>query len=123
MSHQFTNYSAVQDLHRRGHEIAAFGISSGDTSSEYWSEGSYDLWKDEMTGNRQIIERFANITDGSVIGVRAPLLAVGSNNQYRMMADNFFVYDASVTAPLGRVPIWPYTLYFRMPHKCHGRRR
>jgi len=119
VSHQFTNYSAVQD-HRRGHEIAAFGISSGDTTSEYWSEGSYDLWKDEMTGNRQIIERFANITDGSVIGVRAPLLAVGSNNQYRMMADNFFVYDASVTAPLGRVPIWPYTLYFRMPHKCHG---
>lgn len=30
------------------------------------------------------------------------------------------MYDASITAPLGRVPIWPYTLYFRMPHKCHG---
>merc|ERR1719513_394048 len=36
------------------------------------------------------------------------------------MADQFFVYDASITAPLSRVPIWPYTLYYRMPHKCHG---
>jgi hypothetical protein len=37
-----------------------------------------------------------------------------------MMADQLFVYDASITAPLSRVPIWPYTLYFRMPHKCAG---
>jgi len=37
-----------------------------------------------------------------------------------MMADQFFVYDASIAAPLSRVPIWPYTLEYRMPHKCHG---
>merc|ERR1712025_1004108 len=24
------------------------------------------------------------------------------------------------TAPLQNPPLWPYTLYFRMPHKCHG---
>jgi hypothetical protein len=66
------------------------------------------------------LNRFANITDGSIIGCRAPYLRVGGNKQFEMMADQFFVYDASITAPLGRVPIWPYTLYFRMPHKCHG---
>ncbi|CAG0905751.1 unnamed protein product [Cyprideis torosa] len=37
-----------------------------------------------------------------------------------MMGDQLFVYDASIVAPLGRVPIWPYTLYFRMPHLCPG---
>merc|ERR1712107_277459 len=57
---------------------------------------------------------------GSVIGIRAPYLRVGGNKQFEMMADQYFVYDASITAPLGRVPIWPYTLYYRMPHKCHG---
>lgn len=31
--------------------------------------------------------RFANITDGSVIGVRAPYLRVGGNKQFEMMAD------------------------------------
>jgi len=37
-----------------------------------------------------------------------------------MGADQFFVYDNSIVAPLSRVPIWPYTLYYRMPHLCHG---
>ena len=70
---------------------------------------------------RLIIERFANITDGSVIGVRAPYLRVGGNTQFQMMNDQFFVYDSSIAAPLGRVPMWPYTLLYRMPHKCHGK--
>lgn len=52
--------------------------------------------------------------------MRAPYLRVGGNKQFEMMSDQFFVYDASITASLGRVPIWPYTLYFRMPHKCNG---
>lgn len=38
-----------------------------------------------MAGARLIVERFANITDGSVIGVRAPYLRVGGNKQFEMM--------------------------------------
>ena len=119
VSHKYSNYSGIQDFHRRGHEIATFSITNKD-SAKYWTDGSYDDWLAEMAGNRLIIERFANITDGSIIGVRAPYLRVGGNKQFEMMADQFFVYDSSVTAPLSRVPIWPYTLYFRMPHKCSG---
>ncbi len=48
---------------------------------KYWTEGSYDDWLAEMAGARLIVERFANITDGSVIGVRAPYLLVGANEQ------------------------------------------
>merc|ERR1711935_723591 len=61
-----------------------------------------------------------NITDGSVIGIRAPYLRIGGNTQFQMMNDQFFVYDSSITAPLSRIPVWPYTLLYRMPHKCHG---
>ncbi|XP_023337076.1 uncharacterized protein LOC111708056 [Eurytemora carolleeae] len=119
VSHKYTNYSAVQELHRQGHEIGVFSITNKD-EADYWTGGSYDDWLAEMAGARLIVERFANITDGSVIGVRAPFLRVGGNKQFEMMADQFFVYDTSITAALSRVPIWPYTLYFRMPHKCHG---
>ncbi|KPJ15180.1 hypothetical protein RR48_09207 [Papilio machaon] len=119
ISHKYTNYAAVQELHRKGHEIAVFSITHKDDPL-YWSGGSYDDWLAEMAGARLIAERFANITDASIIGVRAPYLRVGGNKQFEMMADQYFVYDASITAPLGRVPIWPYTLYFRMPHKCNG---
>lgn len=119
VSHKYTNYAAVQELHRKGHEISVFSITHKD-DPQYWTSGSYDDWLAEMAGARLIVERFANITDSSIIGVRAPYLRVGGNKQFEMMADQYFVYDASITAPLGRVPIWPYTLYFRMPHKCNG---
>jgi len=119
VSHKYTNYSAVQELHRKGHEIGVFSITNRD-NPRYWSEGSYDDWLGEMAGARLITERFANITDSTIIGVRAPYLRVGGNTQFEMMSDQFFVYDSSIAAPLGRVPIWPYSLVFRMPHKCHG---
>ncbi|KAI8427756.1 hypothetical protein MSG28_002181 [Choristoneura fumiferana] len=119
VSHKYSNYAAIQELHRKGHEISVFSITHKD-DPQYWTSGSYDDWLAEMAGGRLIIERFANITDASIIGVRAPYLRVGGNKQFEMMADQYFVYDASITAPLGRVPIWPYTLYFRMPHKCNG---
>jgi hypothetical protein len=60
-----------------------------------------------------IIERFANISDGTVVGIRAPFLRVGGNEQFDMMTDQYFAYDSSITAPLSRVPIWPYTLQYR----------
>jgi hypothetical protein len=119
VSHKYTNYSAVQELHRRGHEIGVFSITNRD-SPKYWTSGTYDDWLGEMAGARLIIERFANITDGNVIGVRAPFLRVGGNVQFTMMEDQVFVYDSSIAAPLGRVPIWPYSLLYRMPHACHG---
>jgi len=119
VSHKYTNYSAVQELHRKGHEIGVFSITNNEKPN-YWSEGSYDTWLAEMAGSRLIIERFANITDGTVVGVRAPYLRVGGNEQFDMMTDQFFAYDSSIAAPLHRVPIWPYTLHYRMPHKCHG---
>ncbi|KAG8226867.1 hypothetical protein J437_LFUL006576 [Ladona fulva] len=119
VNHKYSNYSAIQDLHRRGHEIGVFSLTHRD-EPKYWTDGSYEDWLAEMAGARLVVERFANITDGSVVGVRAPYLRVGGNKQFEMMADQFFVYDASITASLGRVPIWPYTLYFRMPHKCNG---
>jgi len=119
VSHKSTNYSAVQDLHRRGHEIGVFSITNNPDAT-YWTEGSYDTWLAEMAGSRLIIEQFANITDGTVVGIRAPQLLVGGNAQFQMMEDQFFAYDSSIVAPLSRVPIWPYTLHYRMPHKCHG---
>merc|ERR1711922_77906 len=114
-----TQAPAVQDLHRLGHEIGVFSITNQE-DPKYWTEGPYDTWLGEMAGARLIVERFANITDGSVVGLRAPYLRVGGNEQFNMMTDQFFLYDSSITAPYGRRPIWPYTLQYRMPHKCHG---
>ena len=99
VSHLGTNYSAVQELHMKGHEIGVNSITNED-DPEYWTEGPtmtdlvtlYDLWLTEMAGSRLIIERFANITDGSVIGMRSPSLKTGGDQQFEMMTDQVSVY-------------------------------
>jgi len=119
VSHKYTNYSSVQEMHYMGHEIAAHSITHNDDES-FWSEATVDNWAKEMAGSRLIIDKFANITDNSVVGLRAPYLRVGGNNQFTMMEEQAFLYDSSITAPLQNPPLWPYTMYFRMPHRCHG---
>lgn len=119
LSHKYANYSAVQELHRRGHEIASHSIThNGDEN--FWSNATVDDWAKEMAGMRIIVEKFANISDNSIVGIRAPYLRVGGNNQFVMMEEQAFLYDSTVTASLTNPPLWPYTMYFRMPHKCHG---
>jgi len=119
VSHKYTNYSSVQEMHYMGHEIAAHSITHNDDEL-FWTSASVDDWAKEMAGSRLIIDKFANITDNSVVGLRAPYLRVGGNNQFTMMEEQAFLYDSSITAPLQNPPLWPYTMYFRMPHRCHG---
>lgn len=71
----------------------------------------------EMARQRLTIERFANITDETVVGVRTVL--IGGDKQFSKMDDQLFSYDSSMIAPLSSVPSWPYTLHFRMPHTRH----
>jgi len=119
LSHKYSNYSGVQELHRRGHEIASHSITHN-ADENFWSNATVDDWAKEMAGMRIIVEKFANISDNSIVGLRAPYLRVGGNNQFVMMEEQAFLYDSTVTSSLTNPPLWPYTMYFRMPHKCHG---
>ncbi|KAG7174655.1 Very low-density lipoprotein receptor-like 2 [Homarus americanus] len=119
VSHAFTNYSAVQELHRVGHEIGVSSITNNDNPN-YWSGLSSLDYESEMDGARIIVEKFANISANEILGLRVPKQRVGGNKQFRMMVDWGFLYDSSISAPMGRLPLWPYTLMHRMPHKCLG---
>ncbi|KAG7174657.1 putative chitin deacetylase 1-like 1 [Homarus americanus] len=96
------------------------GSLSHRNNETFWSTASVEELEQEMEGTRRIIDHFANITDNSVIGMRAPFLRVGGNNQFRMMEKVQLLYDSTMMAPLQNPPLWPYTLYYRMPHFCQG---
>jgi len=119
VSHAFTNYSAVQELHRRGHEIAVNSITNSEDKL-YWDRLPATEYEHEFDGARLITEKFANISQGEIMGMRVPGGRAGGNEQFRMMVDWGFLYDSSLAAPRGRLPLWPYTLMHRMPHKCIG---
>jgi len=119
VSHKYTNYSMVQELHRSGHEIATHSLTHTN-SEKYWTHGSKEVWRDELAGGRETLETFANIPEGDILGSRAPLLRVGGNRQFGALEESSFLYDSSLVAPLQNPPLWPYTVFFAMPHRCHG---
>lgn len=103
VSHKYTNYSAMQEMHRKGHEIAVHSISHND-DERFWSSATVDDWAKEMAGMRIIAEKYANISDNSIVGVRAPYLRVGGNNQFTMMEENSYL--------VSRYPL-PLSFFFR----------
>ena len=69
------------------------------------------------------IYRFGGIKMEDIRGLRVPYLKPGWNRQFLMMKEFGFVYDSSIPAPLSDPPLWPYTLDYKIPHKCIGRRK
>lgn len=78
----------------------------------------YEEWVGEMIGMREILRQFSNISNSEVNGMRAPFLKPGRNTQYKVVEDFGFIYDSSIVVPPGKIPIWPYTLDYKIPHSC-----
>jgi len=119
VSHQYNNYSMVQELHRRGHEMAVHSITH-DNEESYWDAGNESVWSAEMGGARDMLTRWGNVPADDIFGSRAPLLRLGGNRQFSALENEGFVYDSSMVAPLSNPPYWPYPLAFSAPHRCHG---
>jgi len=123
ISHQYTNYAQVQKLSNQGHEIAVHSITHRGPERWWGTNATIEDWFDEMVGQANIINRFGGVDMEDIRGVRVPFLSVGWNRQFLMMREFGFVYDSSMAAPVSDPPIWPYTLDYKMPHKCLGDRR
>lgn len=78
----------------------------------------YEEWVGEMIGMREILKHFSNISTGEVVGMRAPYLKPGRNTQYKVLEDFGYIYDSSIGISPLKVPIWPYTLDYKIPHEC-----
>jgi hypothetical protein len=78
----------------------------------------YEEWVGEMIGMREILRHFANVSRNDVVGMRAPYLKPGRNAQYEVLEDFGYIYDSSISVPPSKIPIWPYTLDYKIPHDC-----
>ena len=123
VSHEYTNYAMINKLWNQGHEVAVHSITH--RTPESWWEGNATIedWFDEMVGQANIINRFGGVKMEDIRGLRVPYLKPGWNRQFLMMKEFGFVYDSSIPAPLSDPPLWPYTLDYKIPHKCISRRK
>lgn len=78
----------------------------------------YEEWVGEMIGMREILKHFSNISISEIVGMRAPYLKPGRNTQYKVVEDFGYIYDSSIGISPLKVPIWPYTLDYKIPHEC-----
>ncbi|XP_060521202.1 chitin deacetylase 1 [Cylas formicarius] len=122
VSHPHNNYYYVQKLWNAGHEIAVHSITHK-LPDKWWSDNAtLEDWFDEMVGGANILHKFSKIRLSDIAGVRAPFLRIGWNRQFLMMKEFGFLYDSSIVAPFSQTPLWPYTLDYKMPHKCYRQR-
>uniref|UniRef100_A0A0L8FTW1 NodB homology domain-containing protein n=1 Tax=Octopus bimaculoides TaxID=37653 RepID=A0A0L8FTW1_OCTBM len=125
VSHEYTNYKTVQQLHSQGHEIASHSISHRFPPS-WWETANYTDWYSEIQGQREMLSTWAHIDKSEIKGMRAPFLQPGGNWQFQIISDlkrDGFKYDASLVSYIHKIdpyapPIWPYTLDFPSVDDC-----
>ncbi|XP_018319852.1 uncharacterized protein LOC108733257 [Agrilus planipennis] len=114
LAHEYGNYHMVQELASKGHEMATETISL----QNGLEDKGYEEWVGEMIGMREILRHFANVSKTEVVGMRAPFLKPGRNTQYKVLEDFGYIYDSSLGVPAVPIPVWPYTLDYKIPHEC-----
>nr|KAG5692576.1 hypothetical protein BaRGS_024136 [Batillaria attramentaria] len=99
-----------------------------DHNYHYYSQlGLLDYWNpDSLTNPNGCPARATFFVSGDhtnmdlVVGMRAPYLVLGGDDQYSMLKDRGFLYDSSMNGgSLDQDPIWPFTLDFPpTPRAC-----
>ncbi|XP_049873006.1 mucin-5AC isoform X2 [Pectinophora gossypiella] len=113
VSHEWTDYSQVQNLYADGHELASHTISHS-----FGEQFSQKKWNREVGGQREILSAYGGVKLEDVRGMRAPFLSVGGNKMFKMLYDSNFTYDSSLPVYENRPPSWPYTLDYKLFHDC-----
>ena len=118
VSHEYTDYSMVQNLYSRRHEIGDNSISRRSPSS-WWKNATEEEWAKEMDGMREILRLWGNVAAQDVKGIRVPYIQVGGNTEFEMLRKYTFLYESSMpTQKYIDPPLWPYTLTYRSTQDC-----
>jgi len=110
ISHEWTDYSQVQDLYADGHEIASHTVTHS-----HGTKFNEEKWANEVIGEAEMLVRYAGVNPKDIKGMRAPFLAIGGDTMFRMLRRYGLKYDSSMSVSS---PSWPYTLEYAMPHSC-----
>uniref|UniRef100_A0A182M248 NodB homology domain-containing protein n=1 Tax=Anopheles culicifacies TaxID=139723 RepID=A0A182M248_9DIPT len=113
VSHEWTDYSQVQNLYADGHEMASHTVSHS-----FGESFSPKKWAREVAGQREILSAYGGVKLEDVRGMRAPFLSIGGNKMFKMLHDFNFTYDSSMPVYENRPPSWPYTLDYKIFHDC-----
>ncbi|XP_075676890.1 uncharacterized protein LOC113790217 isoform X3 [Dermatophagoides pteronyssinus] len=113
VSHEWTDYSQVQNLYAKGHEIASHSVSHS-----FGEKFSKERWLDEILGQKEILHLYGGVDPNEIRGMRAPFLQTGGDTMFEMLHQANFSYDSSLPVYDIDPPYWPYTLDYSINHDC-----
>ena len=113
VTHNYNNYQMVEYFYSKGHEIAVSSVTG--KTLRFANE---TVWRNEVIIMRDLLKRFANIPTEDILGARAPQLNPGEDEQFKVLIDEGFIWDSSVSTKVTDFPIYPYTLDYQIPHEC-----
>jgi len=118
ITHNYNDYHYMEKLAKEGHEIALKGMDT-DRPISYWTKASEDTLKKDFVTERRIMGLFGRIPEASIQGMRVPFLKGDGNAQFSMMAHNGIRWDSTLSVEPLDIPIWPYSLNYKIPHRCY----
>lgn len=120
-THEYTNYSLVNDLYNKGFEISSNSITHR-TENQFWITADNTTWAKELIGMRNMLNIYGNIPTNKVVGTRAPFFLMGGNDMFSAIRSNGINWDSSWPTSVFNRPgdeiIWPYTLDYASPQDC-----
>ncbi|KAL1433770.1 hypothetical protein MTO96_012302 [Rhipicephalus appendiculatus] len=118
VSHDYTDYEAVNQLYSWGNEIALHSISHR-TDSTYWQTINTTQWEREVAAQKEMMEILANVPASNVTGFRGPFLYNGGDAAFRMLQKHFR-YDCTLVHQRERRhdPVYPYTMDYGFRRSC-----
>ncbi|XP_041378988.1 chitin deacetylase 1-like [Gigantopelta aegis] len=121
---RYSNFTMVNDLYRRGFEIAGYSVS-GNPMYIYWKNATAKEMEYEIIENRKGLSRKASIPISEIRGWRTPHLLPVGNAQFGILQEQGFEYDSSLYF-IRRKPVDPFitpgTLDYEWPFVCERNR-
>ena len=85
---------------------------------QYDDNRTVQSWERETVGQRSILHNFGNVSTADIVGMRAPYLMIGGEDQFKMMYRNDFLFDSSMPVFESEPPFFPFTLDCRINNYC-----
>ena len=114
VSHEWTDYSLVNELYLAGHELASHSV----THSHPGDRGDLG-WAQELAGQAELLSTHGLVEPQDVTGVRAPFLETGGDAMFGAMEQFGFLYDSSLPSRYQSPALWPYTAHQGSRQSCH----
>ncbi|XP_064596638.1 chitin deacetylase 7-like [Liolophura sinensis] len=120
VSHNYTDYGLVRNLHQRGMEIGSHSVQHS-SSYSVWTQMSRDDMLFESQESKRLISAGAGIPVEDIRGWRFPFLQPGGDLSFEVLQEAGYEYDSSLLT-LGTTGStqqqWPFTLDFGFIPTC-----